>query len=66
VRIETLTRMAQEIAVNNGVFPEDEATRRVADHLRSFWTPAMRRDFTAYVTEHPDAVDPVVRAALES
>jgi len=64
VRIETLARMAHEIALNNGVFPEDEATRRVAQHLHSFWSPAMRRDFTAYVIEHPEAVDPVVRAAL--
>lgn len=65
VRIETLSRMAHQIALNNEAFAPDEATRRVAEHLHAFWTPAMRRDFTAYATEHPGDVDPVVLAALE-
>ncbi len=56
--------MANQIATNNEAFAADEATRRVAEHLQSFWTPAMRRDLTAYAVEHPEALDPVVRAAL--
>ena len=65
MRIETLSRMADQIAVNNEAFPDEEATRRVAEHLHAFWTPAMRRDLTAYVSEHPTNVSPVVRAAVE-
>ncbi len=64
MRIDTLTRMADQIASNNAVFAEPEAVQRVSEHLKSFWTPAMRRDLTAYATEHPDQVAPVVRAAL--
>jgi formate dehydrogenase subunit delta len=64
LRIENLSRMANQIASNNEALSDDEATRRVAEHLRSFWTPAMRRDLAAYAVEHPEALDPVVRAAL--
>jgi len=64
VRIETLTRMAQQIARNNQALPADEGAERVATHLRSFWTPVMLAELSAYAADNADELDPLVIAAL--
>jgi len=60
----TLVRMANQIATNNEAFPISDSVSRVATHLVTFWTPAMRHELAVYVSAHPEAVDPVVVAAL--
>ena len=65
MRIETLTRMARQITANNRALPPDQAAVRVAGHLRTFWTPGMRRELEAYAAFSPDDCDPVVVAALD-
>lgn len=65
MKIETLTRMAQQIAANNRVLPADQAAVRIAGHLRTFWTPAMRRELEAYAAFSSDQCDPLVLAALD-
>lgn len=39
-----LERMANQIAANFAGQPADQAAQAVADHLRRFWDPSMRRD----------------------
>lgn len=65
MRIETLTRMAQQIALNNEGASDAEAIVRVANHLHAFWTPAMVDELSDFAREHPDELDPVVIGALE-
>jgi len=65
VRIETLTRMGQQIARNNQALPPDQAAARIAGHLRSFWTPAMIRELEAYAAFSPETLDPNLLAALD-
>jgi len=45
---ENLIRMANRIGDFFEVYPDrDEARRGIADHLRKFWEPRMRRDLVA-------------------
>jgi formate dehydrogenase subunit delta len=60
-------RMANRIAEFFAAMPErDEAVDGVAQHLRRFWTPAMRRELLA-IADTPQAslLHPLVLAALE-
>ena len=54
-----LARMAHQIADFFRSYPQDEASRAVADHINHFWTPRMRADFLAGPT--PD--DPLLKGA---
>ena len=40
---EDLIRMANQIAAFHGAYPEEEAVEGVAQHIRDFWDPRMRR-----------------------
>ena len=65
MRIETLTRMAQQIARNNRALPHDEAAQKVAGHFHAFWTPAMLRELEAFAAFSPQELDPIVVSALD-
>jgi formate dehydrogenase subunit delta len=64
VRIETLTRMADQIGANCSALPEDQAIARIADHLHAFWTPAMIAELWEYDRDHSGELDPRVSTAL--
>jgi hypothetical protein len=64
VRIETLTRMAGQIATNCDGLSEDQAVVRITDHLRSFWTPGMIGELSDFDRTHPGDLDPRVSSAL--
>jgi formate dehydrogenase subunit delta len=58
-----LVYMANQIARN--LAHEPHPASAVADHLRTFWTPAMLRQIFAHLSAHgEDALDPVARIAL--
>lgn len=57
--------MAQQIAANTRSWPADDAAARVAGHLRTFWTPAMRRELTAFSAFSASELDPIVVGALD-
>ena len=65
MQIETLTRMAQQIALNNEGASDSEAVVRVANHLKTFWTPTMVEELSDYARGHADELDPVVIGALD-
>ena len=58
-----VVRMADDIARNLPHLSEEERTKAVANHLRSFWDPRMRDQLKAIVAADPEAVEPVVRGA---
>ena len=63
--IDKLARMANQIALAFRAEPHDAAVADVADHIRKFWTPKMRRDIGAHLAEGGAKLDPLAKAALE-
>lgn len=57
-----LVKMINQIAAN--VPNRSAVAEQVAAHLRSFWTPEMRRDIQAIGDDYPEALIPEARDAL--
>jgi formate dehydrogenase subunit delta len=63
-QINQLVKMAEQIARNLGAGHDDGIAReKTADHLRRFWTPAMRRQLQDF-RRQGGQVSAVVAAAL--
>ena len=62
---DELIRMANQIARFFEPYPEEEAVAGVADHLKKFWTPAMRAQLISYTRSTRDGVEPLVARACE-
>jgi formate dehydrogenase subunit delta len=65
---EHLIKMANQIGAFFGAYPDQEdAVNQVANHLKSYWEPRMRREIIAYVqqTGGPALTD-LVRKAVRS
>jgi len=62
--ITSVSRLRQSAAFFRSQ-PEAAAIAGVADHIRSFWSPVMRRDAYALVRAGEAGFDPLARAALE-
>lgn len=63
---DNLVRMANRIGQFFEAMPDAaEATEQVAQHLKKFWDPRMRRALLAHVdAQGSDALNPMVDAAL--
>jgi formate dehydrogenase subunit delta len=46
---ENMVHMANQIALFFASYPREDAIAGVADHLRKFWEPRMRRQIIGYV-----------------
>jgi formate dehydrogenase subunit delta len=44
-----MVHKANQIALFFAAYPHDEAVAGVADHLKKFWEPRMKRQIIAYV-----------------
>ncbi len=64
-KIEKLVRMANQIADFFVPYPDDEAVAGVREHIRSFWTPAMRAELMAFFEAGGVGLKPRVATALE-
>jgi formate dehydrogenase subunit delta len=64
---QNLIKMANEIARYFATEPDQAlAVAGIRQHIKNFWTPAMRRDLGAWQEKDPDAVlHPLVLAALK-
>ena len=60
-----LQRMADQIAANFSGLDSAQAARSVAEHLRRFWNPGMRRDLAQAVAEGRVVVSGPVREAIK-
>lgn len=61
---EKLVRMANQIATFFRSYPDEEAVAGIQEHIVAFWSPSMRRDFTARAQRTEDGIDPLVVAAF--
>ena len=64
--VDKLIRMANRIGEFFQAMPDrGEALEGIAQHLRKFWEPRMRRQLLAHVdSAQPSALLPIVREAL--
>ncbi len=60
--IETLRRMANDIARNFAALGEDKAVLATADHIDKFWDPRMKR---AIFADDRDLLSPIARGAID-
>lgn len=60
-----LVMMANQIGAFFASQGEDEAAAGVADHLRKFWDPRMRREIVAHLRAGGAGLRPEVRLAVE-
>ena len=62
---EKLARMANQIAGFFRTYPHDQAIAGVQEHIRSFWSPVMRRDLQACIDDESVKLDDLVIAAAK-
>ncbi|MFN3891535.1 MAG: formate dehydrogenase subunit delta [Beijerinckiaceae bacterium] len=63
---EKLVYMANQIANFFRTQADEAAVAGVADHIRSFWNPAMRRDIYAHLRAGGEGLEPLARRGLEA
>jgi len=59
-----LVRMANQIAIAFRLQPHAQAVAGAADHIKSFWTPKMRRDIATHLAEGGDGLEPLAKEAI--
>jgi formate dehydrogenase subunit delta len=62
---DRLVYMANQIGKFFEVQRSDETVPGIANHIKKFWDPRMRKAIFAYLDEGGDGLDPPVREALE-
>jgi formate dehydrogenase subunit delta len=62
---DRLVYMANQIGKFFEVQRADETVPGIANHIKKFWDPRMRKAIFAYLDEGGDGLDPPVREALE-
>ena len=58
-----IKRMANQIAVAFKAYPEEEAVKETANHIKSFWDPRMRRQLAEVIANDHTALNPIALAA---
>jgi formate dehydrogenase subunit delta len=61
---DKLVMMANQIAKFFAAQGEARAVPQIADHIRQFWDPRMRREIDAHLAQGGAGLDPLARAAL--
>jgi formate dehydrogenase subunit delta len=61
---EKLVMMANQIARFFAAQGEARAVPQIADHIRQFWDPRMRRAIAAHIAAGGAGLDPLAKAAL--
>lgn len=62
---EKLIRMAAEIADFFKSYPDERATREIAEHINLFWTPKMREAFLTAAKQPEHRLPPLLMAASQ-
>jgi formate dehydrogenase subunit delta len=65
MRIEKLVMMANQIGAFFAAQGAERAIPQIADHIRKFWDPRMRREISAHAATGGVGLDPLVRTAIE-
>ncbi|WP_246771011.1 formate dehydrogenase subunit delta [Taklimakanibacter albus] len=58
-----IKRMANQIATAFAAYPEEQAVKETANHIKSFWDPRMRKQLAEVMAKEASALNPVAFAA---
>jgi formate dehydrogenase subunit delta len=64
--LQKLVYMANQIGMFFKAQDMDTAPAKIAEHLRKFWDPRMRRAIVAHLDAGGAGLDPLVRQAVET
>lgn len=65
MHVDNLVRMVNRIGAFFSAMPDrQEALDGIAEHIRRFWEPRMRRELMAHVDAGGDGIDPIVAEAI--
>jgi formate dehydrogenase subunit delta len=59
-----MVHKANQISLFFASYPQDEAVAGVADHLKKFWEPRMRRQLIEYIDDGGQGLHPLVAPAV--
>ena len=59
-----LVHMANQIALNFRLQPKAEAVKLTVEHLKAFWSPAMRNALVVHVAAGGEGLEPLAKEAL--
>jgi formate dehydrogenase subunit delta len=63
---DTLVRMANDIGKFFRAQGEERAVAGIADHIKKFWEPRMKKQIFAHLDEGGNGLDPIPLKALET
>jgi formate dehydrogenase subunit delta len=63
---DTLVRMANQIGKFFAAQGEERAIAGIADHVKKFWEPRMKKQIFAYLDEGGEGLTPLTLKALQS
>lgn len=63
---QKLVHMANQIAAFFRSQPDEQAIAGIADHIKSFWHPMMRREAYGHLQAGGEGLDPLARRGLEA
>lgn len=63
--MDSIVRMANDIARFHVAYPPDEGRSMVAEHINKFWAPSMRTRFLELVGSNRDDFHPLVLEAVD-
>ena len=61
-----LVVMANQIAIFFRLHPEEEAVASIAQHIKDFWNPMMRREIYAHMDTGGEGLEPLTLKALKN
>ena len=61
-----LVVMANQIATFFRLHPQEEAVASIAQHIKDFWNPMMRREIYALMDAGGEGLEPLTLKALQS
>lgn len=64
-KIDKLVRMANQIADFFRPYGEEEAVSGIQEHIRAFWTRAMREELLAFAATDGEGLQPRVMQAID-
>ncbi len=58
-----IKRMANQIATAFQAYPEEQAIKETANHIKSFWDPRMRKQLAEIIARDGKELNPIALAA---
>ena len=62
---QNMVHMANQIAIYFSSYPREQAIAGIADHLKKFWEPRMRRRIIRYVSDGEPGLHELVPEAVK-